>query len=118
MKRLLREPLLHFLFLGGILFAAHALLNRSPKVESSDLIVSGAQIEYLAARFMQFHQRAPAQDELKGLIDQYVREEVLAREALKLGLDRDDAVIRRRLQQKMEFIVTDFASIDEPTDTE
>jgi hypothetical protein len=118
MRSLLHEPLLHFLLLGAALFAADGFVNRAPKVQPGEIIVSAGQIEHLAARFAQFRQRPPTTEELKGLIDQYVREEILSREAMKLGLDQNDAIIRRRLQQKMEFVATDLATADEPTEAE
>jgi hypothetical protein len=118
MRAFLQEPLLHFLLLGTAVFAAYDFLNRALKADQGEIVVGAGQIEHLAARFAQFQQRSPTAEELKGLIDQYVREEVLSREAVKLGLDQDDSVIRRRLQQKMEFVATDLAAIEEPTDAE
>jgi hypothetical protein len=118
MRSLLREPLLHFLLLGAALFAADGFFSRAPRAQPGEIIVSAGQIEHLAARFAQFQQRPPTTEELKGLIDQYVREEILSREAMKLGLDQHDAIIRRRLQQKMEFVATDLATADEPTEAE
>ena len=118
MRSLLQEPLLHFLLLGVALFAADGFVNRVPKAQPGEIIVSAGQIEHLAARFARFQQRPPTTEELKGLIDQYVREEILSREAMKLGLDQHDPIIRRRLQQKMEFVATDLATADEPTEAE
>src|SRR5262245_13006659 len=118
MRSILKEPLLHFMLLGSALFAAYAFLNRAPNARPDEIIVRAGQIEHLAARFAQFQQRPPTAEELKGLIDQYVREEISSREAVKLGLDQDDSVIRRRLQQKLEFIATDLATADEPTESE
>ena len=63
-------------------------------------------------------QRPPTAEELKGLIDDHVKEEILSREAIKLGLDQNDTIIRRRLRQKMEFLAEDFAATAEPTDAE
>ena len=74
------------------------------------------QIENLAATFSKVRQRPPTAEELKGQIDQYVREEILSREIMKLGLDQNDTIIRRRLQQKMEFLAEDFAARAEPTE--
>src|SRR4051812_9534009 len=99
MKHILREPLLHFLVLGAALFVSYGFLHRGREAAPGELIVSTGQIEHLAARFTQFQQRPPSKTELKGLIDQYVREQILSREAMKLGLDQDDTVIRRHLQQ-------------------
>lgn len=118
MKRILQEPLFQFLLIGAGLFGVYAILNRAPIARPSEIVVSAAQVGQLAATFAQFRQRPATADELKGLIDQYVREEVLSREAIRLGLDQDDAIIRRRLQQKMEFIATDLASADEPSEAE
>ena len=118
MRSLLHEPLCHFLLLGAALFAAYGFFNRAPHAQPGEIIVSAGQIEHLAARFAQFRQRPPTTEEWQGVIDQYVREEILSREAMKLGLDQHDAIIRRRLQQKMEFVATDLATADEPTEAE
>ncbi len=118
MRSLLKEPLLHFLLLGAALFGGYSFLNRNPKTQPTEVVVSAGQIERLTGTFTRFRQRPPTAEELKGLIDQYVREEILSREAVKLGLDQDDSVIRRRLQQKMEFVATDLATADEPSESE
>jgi hypothetical protein len=118
LKRLLGEPLLHFLVLGAVLFAGYAWVNRERERDPSEIAVSSGQIEHLLITFARTWQRQPTEGELKGLIDQYVREEVLSREAIKLGLDRNDTVIRRRLQQKMEFIADDLATVAAPGDAE
>ena len=68
--------------------------------------------------FSRTWQRPPTRDELEGLIRDRVREEVYYREALAMGLDRDDTIIRRRLQQKLEFVTDDVAAVAEPTDAE
>jgi len=101
--RLLREPLLHFLVLGGAIFAAHALLSRDAAGRDRVVVTSG-RIESLAGQFATAHGRPPDPAERQGLIDDWVREEILCREAVSLGLDREDAVIRDRLRQKMEFV--------------
>jgi hypothetical protein len=118
MKKLLREPLVHFFLLGAALFALYAALNQEEIESREQIVVITGQIESFAAAFAKIWQRPPMAEQLKGQIDQYVKEEILSREAVKLGLDQHDAVIRRRLQQKMEFIVEDFAAATEPTDAE
>ncbi len=121
MSRFLREPLLHFLVIGAALFALYgALQGRSSGGAAGDqvIVVSAGQIEALAAKFQKFRQRPPSAAELQGLVDEYVEMEVLSREAMALGLDRDDSVIQRRLQQKMEFLAEDFESSTAPTDAE
>ena len=118
MRNILKEPLLHFLVLGAALFLAWDLLNPAPAEQPGEIVVRAGQVEHMATRFAQLRQRPPTTEELKGLIDQYVREEILSREARRLNLDRDDAVIRQRLQQKMEFLATDLATLGEPTENE
>ncbi len=101
--RLLREPLLHFFLIGAAIFAAHALLTgEAPRRDV--VVVSRGRIETLAAAFAATHGRPPDATERDGLVQDWVREEILCREALALGLDREDAVIRDRLRQKMEFV--------------
>lgn len=103
----LREPLLHFLLIGAGLFLYFAFQGEGPGSGSNRIEVNTAQIQHLAAGFARTWQRAPTSEELKGLVDDYVREEIAVREAMKMGLDRDDTVMRRRLRQKLEFIAQD-----------
>jgi hypothetical protein len=106
LTRLLREPLLHFLLLGGVLFAVFGR-GSTAAVDDPRIVVSEADIDRLAAGFSRTWHRPPAVDELQAQIQDYIREEVLYRTALTLGLDRDDTIIRRRLRQKMEFLFED-----------
>jgi hypothetical protein len=118
MKRLLREPLVHFLVLGAALFVVFGLVGKSAGVAPGKIVVTRTQIESLAAGFSRTWQRPPTADELDGLIQDRVREEVYCREAIALGLDQDDPVIRRRLRQKMEFVSEDAATQPEPTESD
>ena len=119
MKRILKEPLLHFLVLGLGLFLAYDLLSRpSTSGVRGKIVVTAGQVEHLAAGFTKAWQRPPTDAELKGLIDDWVREEIATREAMALGLDKDDTVIRRRLRQKLEFVSDDIAAQAEPTDAD
>jgi hypothetical protein len=118
MRRILREPLFHFLLLGAALFAAYGVLSGRGAAEPDEIVVTRGRIESLATVFQRTWQRPPTQDELDGLVAEYVREEVCAREAVALGLDQDDSVIRRRLRQKLEFVSEDLAAEVEPTDGE
>jgi hypothetical protein len=115
MKRLLTEPLLHFLVLGAMLFGLLNLLSKKEEAEPAKIVVSAARIENLANGFARTWQRQPSPQELLGLIEDYIRDEVFYREGKTLGLDRDDIVIRRRLRQKMEFVAEDMA-VAEPSD--
>lgn len=118
MKRLLAEPLVHFLILGAALFGVYALIRSKPTTDSEQIVVTASRIENLTTTFTRVWQRPPTARELKGLIDDYVKEEILSREAIKLKLDQDDTIVRRRLRQKMEFLAEDFAATREPTDAE
>ena len=80
--------------------------------------MSTARVRNLAQNFTRTWQRPPTREELAGLIESYVREEVMVREALALGFDRDDAIVRRRLQQKMQFVSEEAAALAKPTDEE
>ena len=102
--RLLREPLLHFAVLGIGLFALYHVLSGGPPAVPDEIVVDGARIAALAEQFERTWQRAPTTAEVDGLVEGYVRDEVLYREGLALGLDRDDPVIRSRVRLKMEVI--------------
>ena len=117
-RKFLREPLVHFLALGLLIFLAYGALNREGAGKPGQIVVTQARIEQLAGIFARTWQRPPTLSELKGLIDDYVKEEVYDREALALGLDRDDTVIRRRLRQKMEFLSDAEIEALDPTDAE
>ncbi len=112
------EPLTHFLVLGSLLFAIYAYSKRDTNAGSERLVVSAGKVEHLASIFSRTWQRPPNATELKGLVDDYVREEIAYREGLKLGLDQDDTIIRRRIRQKMDFIADDLTSEVEPTEEE
>jgi peptidyl-prolyl cis-trans isomerase C len=113
--RLLREPLLYFFLLGGVIFAvmpgADDPGSAGPREQ---IVISGAEVERLTAAWSQRWQRPPTEAEVKDLITEMVREQVLYREALALGLDRDDVVIRRHLRQKYEFLSQDLAFETDP----
>jgi hypothetical protein len=113
----LREPLLHFLLIGIALFAVFQLTNDSPPSGKQDAIVIGqAEADALAETFRRTWRRPPNESEMANLLEDQVREEVFVREALALGLDKDDAVVRRRLRQKMEFLTSSIIGAIEPDD--
>jgi hypothetical protein len=118
MKRLLKEPLLHFLVLGAAIFAVYHWLPKRNNSEPGNIVITQGEIEYLATVFTRSWQRPPTEEELAGLVRDRVREEVYCREAMALGLDSDDVVIRRRLRQKMEFVSDDIAAQAEPSDAD
>ena len=118
MIRILKDPLLHFLLIGAALFLVFGFFKGSAGNEESRIIITGGDIEDLKANFTRTWQRPPTENELQGLIDDRVRDEIAYREALAMGLDQDDAVIRRRLRMKMELLVEDIAGLSSPTDEE
>jgi hypothetical protein len=97
--KLLREPLLHFLLLGVTIFAVFSLVSTHRAGKPGEIVVTQGKIENLVTGFSRTWQHPPSEEELRGLIRDYVREEVAYREALA-GLDRDDTIVRRRLRQK------------------
>lgn len=101
--RLLREPLLQFLALGALLFAGHGAV-RGGEERAEEIVVDAGRAASLVAQFERVWQRPPTPAERAGLVEDFVREEVLYREGLALGLDRDDPVVRRRVVQKLTFL--------------
>ena len=118
MKKLLKEPLLHFFALGVAIFTLNASREKARPMETSSarIEVTAAVIERLRGGFQRQFAHEPDAEELRGLVTAHIREEVFCREALALGLDRDDAIVRRRLAQKMEFLTDDLVSAAEPED--
>ncbi len=115
MKKWLKEPLLHFLVIGALIFISFSMVNTQEiSVDEKKIVVSTGDIERLAARWVKTRNRPPTETELKGLVDSYIREEVYYREALALGLDQNDTVLRRRLMQKMEYLSQDIAELNTP----
>ncbi len=113
-RQVLKEPLFHFLIAGLMIFLLFSGGSADP--ESRKIIVNEAQVARLAAQWQQTWQRPPNLAELDGLIRDHIREEVYYREALRLGLDRDDAIIRKRLRAKMEFLGTSAVELATPDD--
>lgn len=113
--KLLREPLVHFVVAALVIFGVYSLRHPGELRSNETITVTSAKMEQLVVLFAKTWQRDPSPEELKGLVDDFVKEEIFYREAVRLGLDKDDTVIRRRLRQKLEFL---SASIDflPPTD--
>ncbi len=117
MTAFFREPLVHFLLGGAVILLVFTLFDEAPRpVSNTVLEVTEADIDRLATRFQATWRRPPTQDEMDGLIDQLIRQEVLVREALALGLDRNDEVVRQRLVQKMTFLAEGSVAALAPTD--
>lgn len=117
--KFLREPLVQFAILGGVLFAVYAFASDAFEADDARRIeMNEAEIAFLAANWQRQWQRPPLEEELRALVDGRVREEVLYREALAVGLDQNDIVVRRRMVQKMEMLSQDLALLADPTDAE
>ena len=117
--KLLREPLLHFLFIGAAIYLLYgAFAETVPEETDKTIVVSAAEIEWMQTSWQKRWNRPPMVEELEGLIQQYIRETVLYREALTMGLNRHDQVIRRRLAQKLEFLAKDLVALTPPTEEE
>jgi hypothetical protein len=119
MKKIYKEPLLHFLIIGALIFVLFSIVNKEEDIVSGNkIVVSTAEIRRLSDNWSGKWNRPPTETELKGLVEAYIKEEVYYREALALGLDQDDTILRRRLMQKMEFLSNDLAELNQPDDTE
>jgi len=118
MRAVLREPLLHFALGGALIFLAAGLGGERGGAAPDRIVVTTGRIEGLAAGFARSWQRPPTPAELDGLVDDWIRDEIYTREALALGLDRDDKVVRRRLREKMEFLIEDATAGAPPSEAE
>jgi len=114
-KRLLREPLLHFMVLGAVLFVGYAYLKPDTKAESSyEIALTLEELAQLQMLYEAQWRRSPTPEEFYAMVENKVRQEVLYREALAMGLDKNDEIVKRRMAQKMQFIAEDLAAAEEP----
>ena len=111
-QKLIQEPLLHFLLIGASVFFFYSFQNTQNKEQ---IIISKNDIKQLSLRWNKKWKRAPTKEELDELIQKRVYQEVLYKEALKMGLEKNDVIIKRRLVQKLEFVTSDMAQLVEPT---
>ncbi|PCI53126.1 MAG: hypothetical protein COB36_13585 [Alphaproteobacteria bacterium] len=117
--RIVREPLLQFLCIALILFTVNRLVNGPEKYSASQQItISSGQVEQISEQYRLLAGRAPGEQELRALVDDFIDEEIAYREAIALGLDTDDTIVRRRMRQKLEFLVRDQQSYNDPSDEE
>jgi peptidyl-prolyl cis-trans isomerase C len=117
MTRLLREPLVHFLIIGAALFAVYQYLqpDRGAAPAADEIQLSADELGQLALLFRAQWRREPTTEEFSLMVEQKVQAEVLYREALALGLDQNDEIVKRRMAQKMQFLAEDVAAAQEPT---
>ena len=107
---------MHFLLIGAGLFLAFHLAQDERPDAANRILVEPSQVEQLAAQFERTWLRPPTEEELAGLIESYVRDEVYYREALAMGLDQDDPQVRRRMRLKLEFLLEDLTAAEPPSD--
>ncbi|HEY8518781.1 MAG TPA: peptidylprolyl isomerase [Gammaproteobacteria bacterium] len=119
MPKLLKDPLVHFLVLGALLFALSAWRGEVPSVGGGEpIVITAEQVEQVRQAATLLNGRPPTAEELEELIEPTIREEVYYREALALGLDENDDEVRRRLVEKMQYLTTDLADPEPATEEE
>jgi hypothetical protein len=120
MKRLLREPLVHFLLIGAAIFVVFHFVQPARDLSSSskEITLSLDELGQLATLFQSQWRRDPTSEEFSRMVEQKVQSEVLYREALAMGLDKNDEIVKRRMAQKMQFLAEDVAAAREPTTEE
>lgn len=119
MSRIFQEPLIHFLLLGAGLFLLFYRVADPVETQGPNhIVITRADTDRLSSQWQRQWQRPPTETEFEGLVEAFIREEILYREALQLGLDKDDVIIRRRLGQKLEFLFKDLAEQADPREEE
>jgi hypothetical protein len=118
LKSVLKEPVLHFVLIGAALFLCFEWSGAGSGLARPRIAVSSGQIEYLAAAYTKAWHRPPTENELQGLVDDWIREEIAVREAMSTGLDRGDSIIRRRLRQRFEVIAEEQDARAAPTEAD
>lgn len=116
LKNFWREPLIHFILIGVSLFLLFNFTKEQDKDAPNRIVVTAGQVDQVTAQFSRTWMRPPTEAEIKGLIDSIVRDEVYYREALAMGLNENDPLIRRRMRMKLEFILEDLSAQNDPDD--
>jgi hypothetical protein len=118
-KRLLHEPLVHFIIAGAALFAVYAVAKPETRDESPyEIALTFDELAQLGRLYQAQWHRPPTSEEFSGMLETKIQQEVLYREALAMGLDENDEIVKRRMAQKMRFLAEDVASAYEPTSDE
>jgi parvulin-like peptidyl-prolyl isomerase len=120
LKRCMREPLVHFVLIGAALFAVYSALHskEAASTDSKKIVLTANDVDQINLMWQAQGRPAPSQEQLQSLLDNKIREEVLYSEALALGLDKDDTIVKRRMAQKMDFLAEDLSDLREPTPEE
>lgn len=115
--KIFKEPLFHFILIGAVFFLLFDQAGQDePQAESNLVHISSGRIEQIALIFEKTWSRKPSQAELEVLVEDYAIEEIYVRKAREMGIDAEDAIIRRRLRQKVEFLMEDFSALEKPND--
>jgi peptidyl-prolyl cis-trans isomerase C len=118
-RKAIREPLVHFLLIGLALFGLYSWMERGRVTNGNyQIVLTLGDLKQLDVSFVSQWHRQPTQEEFRGLVESFIRQEVLYREGLTMGLDKDDTIVKRRMAQKMEFLSEDTASAHEPSTDE
>lgn len=117
MKKILKEPLAHFLLIGLLIFAFYAWV-KDDAPEEHRIVIDDGQLNHLITLWEAQWKRLPTEEELAGMVEKHIRQEVFYREALRMNLDHDDEMVKRRLSQKMEFLSDDLSSLMDPASEE
>jgi hypothetical protein len=117
--KFLREPLVQFLILGGLIYLAYYYFSPQKEEDNTrNIVLNATKVEWMQNSWQKRWNRLPTRAELDGMIDQYIKETVLYKEAVEMGLDKNDAVIRRRLAQQVEFLAKDLVAYTPPTEAD
>ena len=116
LSTLLREPLFHFLLIGAVIFLLFSQINTTEDENDKQIIITKEKIENLENAWIKAKGRQPSAEEMEQQLEYDIHEQVLYREAMAMGLDKDDMIIRRRLSQKMKYLFDDLSVVDKPSD--
>jgi len=116
MKRILREPIFHFIILGAILYATVSFIQKRKTKYDREILVDNDRVVLILKKYKMQTGELPSKQQLNAMIDDYIKEEIYYREAKKMGLDADDEIVKRRLAQKMEFLQSDLAQEENPSE--
>lgn len=118
LKRLISEPLLHFVLIGAALFLINGQKAGEKPLQRNEIVITEGDIDQLLVAWQAQGMPSPSPAAIRGMVEAKIREEVLYREAIAMGLDQDDIIVKRRLAQKMDFLAEDLSALNEPTTEE
>lgn len=117
LNKFIKEPLIHFVIISSIIFLVYDTINNE-SVNTNIIIISESRVEQLTNEILNSKNRLPVSKEIDIAIESFALNEIYLREARELGLHQGDKIIERRLRQKMEYLLDEMASIQEPDSDE